>query len=730
LRDEHRSKEDLISELHRLRQRNKDLEAISPDGFYILDDLWRFTYISSKAEPHVEKPPEELLGKCIWEELPAYVGTPVYDCFHSVADNRVSIDFETLTQHTKRWYEVNVSPGEPGIYVMFREITKRKLAERELQRSRQETIDLLESISDSFVAFDKDLRFTYLNQAAEKIMGCSRESRIGQKLEDVSPQVDPLALKKYRQVLLEKTPQEIEIYSNAVQRWLNITVNPSRNGISVYFRDITERIQAEETLATERKRFNDVLELLPAYLILLTPDYHVSFANRFFRERFGEFYGRRCFEYLFGRSAPCENCETYKVLKTMSPHEWEWVGPDGRNYHIYDFPFTDVDGSTLIMEMGIDITELKIKEEALRAEIEEHNRTENYLRQSEEKFSKAFHGMPIMMALVTHDKEEYLDVNKAWELGTGYTTDEVIGRTTEEINLWVGNDKSPDIMRKLEEHERIENHEIQFRTKAGEIRSGLIWSQIVFIGEKKCQLTARIDITEQKRTEQEMLRLDRLNLIGEMAASIGHEIRNPMTAVRGFIQLLNEQECYAKDKVYFELMIEELDRANGIISEYLSMARDKTVDLQPEYLDQVVKTIKPMLDADANHKEMNIKLELGRPPMPLIDQKEIRQVILNLARNGMEAMSPGGTLTIGTTVKGGDIVLFVKDEGHGLDPDILEKLGTPFLTTKDNGTGLGLAVCYSIAARHNARIDFETGPKGTTFYVYLPMYVQQTLSFS
>ncbi|MDM7912484.1 MAG: ATP-binding protein, partial [Methanotrichaceae archaeon] len=95
-----------------------------------------------------------------------------------------------------------------------------------------------------------------------------------------------------------------------------------------------------------------------------TPDYHVSFANRFFRERFGEPHGRRCFEYLFGRTEPCETCETYSVLKTNKPHHWEWTGPDSRNYDIFDFPFTDSDGSTLIMETGIDITERK------RAEIE------------------------------------------------------------------------------------------------------------------------------------------------------------------------------------------------------------------------------------------------------------------------------------------------------------------------------------------------------------------------
>jgi PAS domain S-box-containing protein len=100
--------------------------------------------------------------------------------------------------------------------------------------------------------------------------------------------------------------------------------------------------------------------------VLLAKDYHVPFANKFFRERFGESHGRCCFDYLFQRSEPCEDCESYKALKTGAPHHWEWTGPDGRNYDIYDFPFTDSDGSLMIMEMGIDITEVKQAQAALR----------------------------------------------------------------------------------------------------------------------------------------------------------------------------------------------------------------------------------------------------------------------------------------------------------------------------------------------------------------------------
>ncbi len=133
-------------------------------------------------------------------------------------------------------------------------------------------------------------------------------------------------------------------------------------------RESEARQKVTEAVQAEQQRFRQALDQLPAYLVLLSPDYHVPFANRFFEERFGKSNGKRCYEYLFNRSEPCENCESYKVLKTGQPHHWEWTGPDGRNYDIHDFPFTDVDGSPLIMEVGIDITAVKQAEAALKAE--------------------------------------------------------------------------------------------------------------------------------------------------------------------------------------------------------------------------------------------------------------------------------------------------------------------------------------------------------------------------
>jgi hypothetical protein len=122
-----------------------------------------------------------------------------------------------------------------------------------------------------------------------------------------------------------------------------------------------------ESVLSERQRLYDVLETLPVYLVLLTPDHHVPFANRFFRERFGESPpGRRCYEYLFQKTEPCEVCESFTSFKTGAPHFWEWIGPDARNYDVYDFPFADANGATLILEMGIDVTDRKKAESALK----------------------------------------------------------------------------------------------------------------------------------------------------------------------------------------------------------------------------------------------------------------------------------------------------------------------------------------------------------------------------
>ncbi|SMC97815.1 ATP-binding protein [Sporomusa malonica] len=226
------------------------------------------------------------------------------------------------------------------------------------------------------------------------------------------------------------------------------------------------------------------------------------------------------------------------------------------------------------------------------------------------------------------------------------------------------------------------------------------------------------DTTERKFMEKEISRMDRLHLVGEMAAGIAHEIRNPMTTVRGFLQFFMQKKEFIQYNAQLDLMISELDRANSIITEYLSLARNKPVNQSQQSLNAIIETLLPLMESDALLKGMLIVTELSDDiPDVWLDVQEMRQLLLNFSRNGLEAMLPGGQLTVGTFAENEQVVLFIQDQGIGIPPELQQKLGTPFLTTKENGTGLGLPICYSIAHRHNAKINVKTGNSGTTFMV-------------
>ncbi len=302
---------------------------------------------------------------------------------------------------------------------------------------------------------------------------------------------------------------------------------------------------------------------------------------------------------------------------------------------------------------------------------------------------------------------------------------ELFGYTAEEINNLGG---APLLFSGLEDAKKVhqairEGHywsgELEMRTRDGRIVQVFVRGDVVRNEEGKNigMFGICTDVTEKKQLEKELSRLDRMNLIGEMAAGIAHEIRNPMTTVRGFLQLLNNKPELLPHEEYFKLMIDELDRANLIITEFLTLGNNKPLDLQLESLNNLITNLLPLIMTDAMLHDKNVNLELGEIRHLRFDQKEMRQLILNLARNGLEAMGAGGSLTIKTYMEQQEVILAVQDQGPGIKPALLEKLGTPFFTTKETGTGLGLAICYSIASRHDAAIKVETGPWGTVFLV-------------
>lgn len=515
---------------------------------------------------------------------------------------------------------------------------------------------------------------------------------------------------------------------------LNIALN-ELNTTSLELQQQNEELEASRhRLEEERSRYQQLYDLAPDGYLVTNDEGVIIEANLAAAQLF-----RVSRSFLIGTPLTMfvSNEDRFKFRTRLAEKKnstimqneiWEFYMLSGNRTH---FPvsvtvakvFSSSGTSSELRWMIRDITEQKRIEE----ELQKYHQQE--LSRSEERFAGVFQASPVMMAILSVDDDRFIDVNQKFLDTMEYHREEVIGHTSVELDIYAGNEFITGTLDELINEKKLHESEYLIRTRSGRIITVLGSVEIIKISDIVCRILAFQDISAKKEMEANIARLDRLNLIGEMAAGIGHEIRNPMTAIRGFLQMLSQKDEYANDLMFFDLMIEELDRANDIIAEYLGLAKKKSVDMQPKYLDEVVKSLYPMLMADANYQEKAIYLGLGKPPMPLIDEKEIRQMILNMARNGLEAMPAGGTLTIGTMLEGDEIVLFIKDEGQGLPPDILDKLGTPFVTTKDHGTGLGLAVCYSIAARHNARIDYETGGEGTTFYVRFPLPVEQTLLF-
>ena len=338
------------------------------------------------------------------------------------------------------------------------------------------------------------------------------------------------------------------------------------------------------------------------------------------------------------------------------------------------------------------------------------------IKEAGELFLTAFNLSPNAMSVVRQSDHTYIQVNDTYVQLTGLSADTVVGRTTAEVELWLKANKYEEARNLLIQQGYLTNYEIQF-TARGKVLTGLLSNRTITINGEPCWLNVLTDITEKKRLDAELARLSALNLVGEMAASIGHEVRNPMTTVRGYLQLFQRKAEFLPYNDRLVTMIEEIDRANAIITEFLSLAKNKTSNMEQGNLNTVVQTLFPLMQADA--LLMGQQLEISSIPIPdtVFDEDEVRQLILNLFRNAIEAMDLFGIIRVRTYATADTVVLEVSDTGRGIPPEIMEKLGTPFFTTKETGTGLGLAVCYRVAHRHGAAIDIDSSPAGTTFSI-------------
>ncbi|WP_309544780.1 two-component system sensor histidine kinase NtrB [Thermoactinomyces intermedius] len=244
----------------------------------------------------------------------------------------------------------------------------------------------------------------------------------------------------------------------------------------------------------------------------------------------------------------------------------------------------------------------------------------------------------------------------------------------------------------------------------------------------KGQILMIEDQTEMQLLRQQVQQNNRLATIGQIAAGTAHEIRNPLTAIRGFLQVIGhkmKENGQQKEHGYIDIMLREISRISSLVGEFLMLSKPRHLNVQSVNVTKVFNDILPIIKNEAllYNIDVMIKRQLTTIPMIEADGELLKQVFLNVSKNAIEAMKDGGLLTIRlkTNEKRKHVVVEIMDTGPGIPPHVLEKIYEPFFTTKENGTGLGLPICRQILREIDGEIKIESGPKGTKVKVYLPL---------
>ncbi|WP_051088319.1 ATP-binding protein [Cohnella laeviribosi] len=257
-----------------------------------------------------------------------------------------------------------------------------------------------------------------------------------------------------------------------------------------------------------------------------------------------------------------------------------------------------------------------------------------------------------------------------------------------------------------------------YTLKGNVLHTEIVETMTTLDNEPAVQVIIR-DISERKKNEELLINSEKLYVAGQLAAGIAHEIRNPLTSLKGFLQLIATGR---RDSIYYEIMNSELDRIEGIVSELLMLAKPQVHDFSYYDARNMMRDTITLLEAQAILHNIVIESDFSRDVLWVYGvENQIKQVFINVIKNAIEAMVDGGTIRVAMFREEDLVVVRISDEGPGIGEDQLAKMGQPFYTTKEKGTGLGLMVSYKIVDNHEGQIfvNSKVG-QGTTFEIRLP----------
>ncbi len=416
------------------------------------------------------------------------------------------------------------------------------------------------------------------------------------------------------------------------------------------------------------------------------------------------------------------------MYKTIS-HGNVWRGEirnrakDGHLYWVDTtiVPYVDETG-TIYQYVSIrnDITTIKNTEQKLKDALEDLAKSNKEIH----TIKRALDASSILA--ITDEKGEITYVNDTFCQISKYSRDELLGQDHKILNSGYHSKAFFKNMMKTIGQGKIWKGEIKNRAKDG----AYYWVDttiVPFLDEKNKPyqyVAIRRDISDRKRAEELVINSEKLAAVGQLASGVAHEIKNPLTTLKGYTEYLRDETRDDEKKKLFDILLEEIERINFIAGEFMVLGKPDTYDFSKTDVISTVKHIAFFLQNEA--KKRNIKFEFDINVDEAFvngEVSQLKQVFLNILKNAMEAMPSGGDILIKVYKKGKEIELSFKDEGIGIPKNQLSRVGQPFFTTKQNGNGLGLMVSYKIIENHLGKIVLDSKEDaGTTFTILLPSW--------
>lgn len=334
-----------------------------------------------------------------------------------------------------------------------------------------------------------------------------------------------------------------------------------------------------------------------------------------------------------------------------------------------------------------------------------------------------------------HDPDHYWEyISPSISSILGYSPDELLGQKFEFLLRGDPTDKVVKEMTKaaLLKGNQMPTYKTVLRHKSGHgVELEILETPVIRKGKVTGIQGFAIDITEQRRVEDLLVKSEKLSLIGQLAAGVAHEVRNPLTSIKGFFQLMKDEFTEESNKFekYFSVIETELDRINLIVSEFLFLSKPQAKKMEVKDICEILDTVILLFETETNMKSIKVWRHYKNNHLSVLcEQNQLKQVFINLLKNSVDASDEGGNIYVSVEKTEDDKVhICFQDEGCGIPKEALAKLGEPFYTTKADGTGLGVMISYKIIKDHQGVITISSEENmGTTVDIILPLVKIET----